>query len=216
MNNGATGAIAIGFNGNNTTGGSNSIALGSQLYNRPHNSIVLNATNVGVTGVTGGFCVNPINGELIGNNQKIGYLFYDVSINEIRYNLSAKTFIINHPNDKDRYLIHACLEGPENGVYYRGNGEIKNNTSTKIVLPDYVKNLAYDFTIQITPIYSGKKLIIPLQVSEMENSEFYVYGENSKFYWVVYGKRSEIQVEPLKNSINIKGNGPYQWVEINN
>jgi hypothetical protein len=53
--------------------------------------------------------------------------------------------------------VHACLEGPEGGVYYRGKGEITNNESTVIVLQDYVEKLAYEFTIQITPIYNKKK-----------------------------------------------------------
>jgi len=41
-----------------------------------------------------------------------------------------KTFIINHPLDDSKYLVHACLEGPEAGIYYRGDGEITNNEST--------------------------------------------------------------------------------------
>jgi hypothetical protein len=38
-----------------------------------------------------------------------------------------KTFIIEHPIDTSKYLIHACLEGPEAGVYYRGKATIDNN-----------------------------------------------------------------------------------------
>ena len=60
-----------------------------------------------------------------------------------------KTFVIQHPLDKDKYLIHACLEGPEAGVYYRGRGEIKRD-SVRIDLPDYAKKLATDFTVQVT------------------------------------------------------------------
>ena len=36
----------------------------------------------------------------------------------------TKTFIIDHPIDKNKYLVHGCLEGPEFGVYYRGKSEI--------------------------------------------------------------------------------------------
>ena len=32
-------------------------------------------------------------------------------------NWVQKTFIIEHPQDTEKYLIHACLEGPEVGVY---------------------------------------------------------------------------------------------------
>jgi hypothetical protein len=39
-----------------------------------------------------------------------------------------------------------------------------------------------------------------------------VYGENGKFYWIVYGARNEIEVEPNKNDVNVNGSGPYLWV----
>ena len=51
-------------------------------------------------------------------------------------------------DDSSKYLVHVCLEGPEAAVYYRGKGEITNNNSVVIYLPDYVKNLATDFKRQ--------------------------------------------------------------------
>ena len=123
----------------------------------------------------------------------------------------SKTFVIDHPNDNTKYLVHGCLEGPESGVYYRGEGEITNHVSTTIELPDYVKNLATNFTIHVTPIYSGKELK-QLYVSRIVNNSFQVYGENCEFYWMVQGKRLDIEVEPLKAVTNIKGSGPYTWI----
>jgi hypothetical protein len=122
----------------------------------------------------------------------------------------AKSFIINHPVDQDRYLVHACLEGPEAGVYYRGLGEITNNQSTIIELPYYVDKFATDFTIQITPIYNGKINI--LNAGELLSNTFTVYGENCKFYWFLYGKRLDINTEPLKSEVDVKGNGPYLYI----
>jgi hypothetical protein len=119
------------------------------------------------------------------------------------------------------------LEGPESGVYYRGKGEITNGESVTILLPDYVDALATDFTIQITPIWplrrphassvKGKEGVIrehsvPLAASEVENNSFNVYGENCKFFWLVQGKRDDIQVEPLKSNVELKGSGPYKWI----
>lgn len=125
---------------------------------------------------------------------------------------TAKTFIIEHPLDNSKYLIHACLEGPESGVYYRGKATIDNNESTTIQLPDYVAPLATDFSIQVTSIYS-KERSEPnlLEVSEIENNQFTVYGNNGSFYWYVYGKRNDILVEPNKSSIVVNGDGPYKW-----
>lgn len=125
---------------------------------------------------------------------------------------SNKTFIIDHPLDESKYLIHACLEGPEAGVYYRGKASIENNEYIAIELPNYIKTLATNFTIQITPIYSktnSEKNIY--ETSEIENNQFTVYGKNGSFYWSVYGTKDAIHVEPSKNDINVQRNGPYAW-----
>lgn len=122
----------------------------------------------------------------------------------------AKSFIINHPTREDKYLVHACLEGPEAGVYYRGIGEITNNQSTTIKLPNYVDQFARDFTVQLTPIYNGSISIV--NAGEVANNEFTVYGNNCKFYWYVYGKRMDITVEPFKTDVDIKGEGPYLYI----
>ena len=123
---------------------------------------------------------------------------------------AGKSFIINHPTDENKYLVHVCLEGPEAGVYYRGKGEITNNESVEVVLPHYVEKLAYNFTVQVTPIYGNK--IVTLNASEVENNTFRVYGENAKFHWVVYGSRQEVNVEPNKADVNVKGDGPYLYI----
>ena len=120
-----------------------------------------------------------------------------------------KSFIIDHPDDKSKYLSHVCLEGPEVGVYYRGKGEITNNESVTIHLPDYVNNLAHDFTITLTAIYDNK--IKTYNFSKVENNSFNVYGENGKFYWTVVGKRADIIIEPNKEDVVVKGDGPYLW-----
>ena len=130
--------------------------------------------------------------------------------------MPAKTFIIDHPLDHSKHLIHACLEGPEAGVYYRGRSEITNNISTDIILPDYVEGIASNFTIEITHIYDGTT---PKQysVGELLYNRFTVYGENGAFFWQVTGTRANIVTEPDKNKITIKGtnkeNSPYLWTE---
>jgi hypothetical protein len=139
-------------------------------------------------------------------------MFYNSATAEVQYITVAKTFVIDHPLNPEKYLVHGCLEGPEGGVYYRGKSEIINNESIKILLPDYVKKLAYDFTIQVTPIYSGIRNLKSLEVSEIEENSFVVYGENRKFYWLVHGKRNDIIVEPKKSDVDVKGNGPYKWI----
>ena len=126
---------------------------------------------------------------------------------------TSKTFVIDHPIDDNKYLVHACLEGPEAGVYYRGSGEIVNDKCVTVELPNYVKHLALDLTVQITVLYDGKKLKY-YNCTEIENNSFVVYGENGKFNWLVMGNRknTKFNIEPLKKDINVKGDGPYKWI----
>ena len=123
-----------------------------------------------------------------------------------------KTFIIEHPLDNSKYLVHACLEGPEAGVYYRGKATIENNLSVIIQLPNYVSPLATNLSVQVTPIYSkDNKSKNIYETSEIENNQFTVYGKNGCFYWTVYGTKDEIHVEVNKSAINVQRNGPYTW-----
>ena len=205
-------SVAIGYQAGLSGLGTYSIAIGANCNSTFANSIVISAAGTTVTTpAASSFCVNPIRST--ATSTQTGYLFYTPGTSEIQYTTTSKNFVIQHPDDKDKFLVHACLEGPEDGVYYRGKAEISNNEFTIINLPDYVKNLAYDFSIQITPIYSGKKELKPLQVSEVENNKFIVYGENTKFYWLVHAKRGDIVVEPLKTDVDLKGSGPYKWLE---
>ena len=109
------------------------------------------------------------------------------------------------------------MEGPEVGVYYRGKDTISNGETQTIELPNYVVRLAYDFTVQLTPIRSSNNLKsskIVLQSSKVVNGKFTVYGNNgSSFFWLVYAKRSSVQVELPKMGTEVKGDGPYRWIQ---
>ena len=149
-----------------------------------------------------------------GQENNKGYLVYNNTTDT-----GDKTFVIDHPCDKNKYLVHACLEGPEAGVYYRGEGKITNNKSTIIKLPYYVDKLASQLTVNLTPIYDSDTMdngleleTIILKSSRVKNNAFTVYGPTCEFFWTVYGKRNEINVEPLKRLTDIKGTGPYKWI----
>ena len=90
--------------------------------------------------------------------------------------------------------------------------KITNNKSITIILPEYVQNLAYNFTVQITPIYNGNNENVTFYTSEVSNNSFIVYGNNTKFFWTVYGTRGVINVEPNKSDVDVKGSGPYKWI----
>jgi len=125
---------------------------------------------------------------------------------------AVKSFVIDHPLDQEKYLVHACLEGPESGVYYRGKGEIVDDNSVIIELPHYVQALASNFTVQVTPIYQSHNPTPNYSTSEVSNNSFTVYGKNGSFFWSAYGERSAINVEVNKNSVVVSGNGPYKYI----
>jgi hypothetical protein len=212
------GGIAIGYNASKEGQGDYSINIGYQNSQipaaQPNNSIILNATGgtggISMTGVSGGFCVAPVRGGITSPNM----LFYDTATYEITY--GAKSFVIDHPLDAaNKYLVHACVEGPEAGVYYRGKGEIINGTSVVIHLPEYFGALCKysdDATVQVTHIYDGKIKAFSAGEVDLENNAFTVYGENGRFNWLVHGKRGNIRVECDKSTTNVKGDGPYKYI----
>ena len=69
-----------------------------------------------------------------------------------------KPFDIKHPIKVGWRLRHACIEGPEVGVYYRGR--VRN--SKEIVLPTYWKGLVHtdSISVQLQPIGSHQDVII--------------------------------------------------------
>ena len=146
---------------------------------------------------------------ILNNTEGSNGVYYSTTDNTLYYN-STKTFVIDNPVNPDKYLVHGCLEGPEAGVYYRGRGEIVNGSSVSIQLPYYVSSFATDFFIQVTPIYNGNINIF--NTSELEHNKFTVYGDNGEFFWIVKGRRKELDVDPDKTDVEVKGDGPYLWI----
>jgi hypothetical protein len=152
---------------------------------------------------------NPITPILNNTAGATGGVYYDSTSKNLYYS-ATKTFVIDNPVNPEKYLVHGCLEGPEAGVYYRGKGEITNDTHVIIELPYYVSSLAANFSVQVSSIFNGR--INNYNVSEVIYNKFTVYGNNGKFYWMVYGTRQEIEVDPNKSDVVVKGEGPYLWI----
>ena len=68
-----------------------------------------------------------------------------------------------------------------------------------------------EITVQITPIYDGK-IKSPYYSSKVVDAKFTVYGENGEFFWTVFGKRLNIETEPYKRDVEIRGEGPYKYL----
>jgi len=129
----------------------------------------------------------------------------------------AKTFVIDHPTKPAHYLVHACVEGPEAGVYYRGTAIIERN-KTVVELPEYVNALADQFTVHLTQIENeseSESNFILLKTSTVKNNRFTVYSTAPcKINWLVFGNRKDVNlaVEIKKEDKQIRGEGPYTWV----
>ena len=70
----------------------------------------------------------------------------------------SKNFSIPHPDDPNRQLVYACLEGPEHSVYVRG--QLKNKNT--IVLPEVWRNLVDErsISVSLTPVGTHQELFV--------------------------------------------------------
>jgi len=133
--------------------------------------------------------------------------------------VSVKNFTIQHPLDKDKYLVHACLEGPTADVFYRGRGEVKAGRNfVDIELPNYLSSIIErnSTTVLLTPM--GKPIAqLGATFYETQNLlRVYVdkeYEEGVKFYWEVKATRKDtsFEVEPNKSDVNLYSWGPYTY-----
>ena len=208
--NGGSNAIAIGEGAGETNQGNASIAIGYRAgrINQNSNSICLNASGTEQLVNAPGFFVNPIRQSTIGSART---MWYDDVRREVFYD-SAKTFVIDHPTDPERHLVHACLEGPEAGVYYRGQTTIGNTHHAVVKLPEYVVKIARDLQVQATPVFN-RSSIRTVNVSDVsEDGTFEIIGDSGRVNWVVYGKRHDIRVEPLRSEVSVRGDGPYKYL----
>ena len=111
---------------------------------------------------------NVLNIDAIGNAYFYGTLAAGV-----------KSFRIPHPQDKTKDLIHSCLEGPEAGVYYRGEAKLKKGSAT-VELPEYFEALTFDDdrTVLLTLIVDDEKPVFGGQIAagRIKDGKFKIYS----------------------------------------
>jgi hypothetical protein len=205
-------SVAIGFKAGETSLGANSVAIGNYAAAPVPGTIVLNGSTgpFATAPASSGFFVSPV--AATGATGVLFGMHYNTLTHEIGYQPS-KSFVIDHPIDPQRYLVHACLEGPEAGVYYRGESELVDG-KTWVDLPRYVSALATDFTVQLTQISnSDNDGFARLRAGRVIDGRFAVYGDPCLFAWHVYGLRQKVHPEPFKADVEIKGDGPYKYIQ---
>ena len=112
---------------------------------------------------------------------------YDLEVNG-EISATLKSFIIPHPTKPGMRLRYTSLEGPENGVYFRG--ELKG--SNVIELPDYWTGLVDDktITVHLTPI--GNKTIF---VKEIRDNKVFVGArlfQKIHCFYSVWAERKDV------------------------
>jgi hypothetical protein len=121
-----------------------------------------------------------------------------------------KQFVIDHPLDpENRSLTHACIEGPEAGVYYRGSGRLDDGRA-EIELPEYFEALTHteDRTVMLTAMCEHDEPVAVLAASPVRRGRFVVRaadGSNprQRFHWEVKAVRADVdrlEVESVKRS----------------
>ena len=101
----------------------------------------------------------------------------------------VKSFDIPHPTRKGKRLVYGALEGPEHGIYCRGESK-----ELKILLPPEWRAMVNTkgITVQITPIGEWQ----PLYFKKLHSNWLY-FGcgderEKVHFYWEIKGERTDV------------------------
>ncbi|HEX3557449.1 MAG TPA: LamG domain-containing protein [Thermoanaerobaculia bacterium] len=109
------------------------------------------------------------------------------------FTATLKNFRIPHPAKPDHDLVHACLEGPEAAVYYRGVARLVAGQAT-IRLPDYFEALTREEgrTVQLTA--KGREPFL-LSYEDVVDGAFRVHGTrpDGEFAWEVKAVRADVE-----------------------
>lgn len=127
----------------------------------------------------------------------------------------VKNFIIDHPDDVSKFLVHGCTESPVAGIEYWGEAWIRNGFA-RVRLPKYFEGIAtpYNRQVQVTPVTE----LCMVSASEIENGAFTIRcsgPDGTKVKWLAKAERkdAEFPVEPDRSEYHRRGSGPYTWLE---
>ncbi len=103
----------------------------------------------------------------------------------------GKGFLIDHPLDpENKYLLHACTEGPEPYNLYRGVVTTDAQGRAVVELPAYFEAINRDYTYHLTPIGAFAQAIV---AEEIQNNRFVIQTDKPhvKVAWMVLGVRND-------------------------
>jgi hypothetical protein len=107
---------------------------------------------------------------------------------------TTKSFDITHPTISGKRLAHASLEGPENGVYFRGQ-----NNNSEIKLPHYWSGLVHNDSITVDLTSIGKRKdgkVRDYSVDQIGDNKVYIYTDSDdniyNYYYTIFAERKDV------------------------
>ena len=127
--------------------------------------------------------------------------------------IDLKQFVMDHPQEKDKEIIYACIEGPEAGAYARGSGELENG-KVFITYPNHFRMVVHgeEATIQLTPLSIDT---YGLAVTQKTETGFWVQelkggNGNFQFDWEAKAVRKGYEnYEPVRIKRTLNKTSPY-------
>ncbi len=101
-----------------------------------------------------------------------------------------KLFDMPHPSEAGRRLAHACIEGPEVSVFYRG----RCRNSKEIVFPSYWKDLVHinSISVQLQPVGAHQDII----VKRWDDKKVYLQSKGGMpidCFYHIYAERKDVK-----------------------
>jgi hypothetical protein len=161
-----------------------------------------------------------------GNQITIGsannnYLLLTSSSAALVQNNVVKSFVIDHPDDAERFLVHACTESPTAGVEYEGTATIVDHRAT-VALPSYFETLtlAEGRHVFLQPILTeseGRPMIASAAPSRIVDGRFDIVcsgPDGTEVHWLVKATRAgaAFDPEPRRDEVVVRGEGPYRYL----
>jgi hypothetical protein len=206
---GDVGVSGSNFNGNGTWWGS----LNGDSYGMHHGDVGYNGDQFNFNGHTWGTHHGNVIPQVQGPVGPAGPV-------------GPKGFVIKHPTDTKRWLVHACTEAPHNGVEYWGTAALIDGVAD-IELPPYFEDLTEHenrsvHLTAVTPLdraaHQARGTVTTPILSATYPTEgcFRIHAEgpgNIDVWWLVKAVRKDLPallVEPRRSEVTVSGFGPYR------
>jgi hypothetical protein len=193
-------------------------------------STFLDITTTAATNIeTGGqFNIDSTGDQILIGANANNYLIVDGTSSQLVSAGGVKSFVIDHPTDPDRLLVHGCVEGPEAAVIYRGTAVLDDTNLAVVELPDYFTaatrpgSETVQLTAELATVRSGGKLrpmVVSAAPTRVEGGRFYIVAPGApagtRVHWTVMAQRADVapfDVEPLRAAVEVRGDGPYRYI----